>query len=655
MNNNVPIKRTSNHISNDGNINNNINNGGGIKKIKSDDPLGFVMGQMDNYQLGKQQNNSTKSHSFSTENLLNRILDMTKIDSKNVDNLEVEGRIGLFRASEGGNFKPGMIKEDFDTMLAQLSEKKNPKYLKETDYIFSDYRITYDEENKKCLRKETKTDRTTFDQSTNLVYDMRVSLSIEDSMPPPTHLPLDYSMKREKTRFTFHERDWKIDLTHVLVYPKNHLYDAEGRPIPSDEFFEVEIELYTSSIKQNTDIRSLTNLLNEFIQYVRLLITSIQKGGTSFHDVSLEKLEDYKDLMDVRDKFQNYLPKFERHGKKETFPGAMPVNFSKKNFSDVQNNRYFASEKTDGIRYMIFIFGNRSFLVDRHYDFYLIKDYDVLHNCFGHGTLLDGEMVRNLQTHKPVYLIFDVLAVNNQPVYQYNLSQRLGEIGQFVSRLRHETEHISTPFEILGKVFHPKEKIQEVFNCIKDRGNGERVFIDKRRYHFTDGVILTPDVPYQTFTCANLFKWKYLDKWTIDFKVIIRQNRYFLSCTGPGNTEIECREANFPPEDLAKLRIEMKRARDPSIVIAECSFQPKIGKWKFHQTRPDKKKGNFITIVMDTMESIAENLSHEELKYRIPLKPESDNWDEEMSRLRSNMFSTMKSHSSSSSSSNSFH
>ncbi|KAF2073755.1 hypothetical protein CYY_004924 [Polysphondylium violaceum] len=624
MNSNIAVKRTSNHV-----------DGGAVqKKSKPDnhDPLDTVLGEMNSYQHGKTNHHQqSKSHSFSTENLLNRILDMTKVDSSNVDNLEVEGRIGLFRATEGGNFKPGMIKEDFDTLLATLSQKRSPKFLKETDYIFSDYRITYDEENKRCLRKESKTDRTTFDQSTNLVYDMRVSLSIEDSMPPPTHLPLDYSMKRDKSRFTFHERDWKVDLTHVVVYPKG------GLP---EELFEVEIELYTSSIKQNTDKQSLTNLLNEFIQYVRFLITSIQKGGLSFADISLEKVENVQEIYELRERLYSYLPKTEK--KREMFPGAMPVNFSKKNFLEVQSNRYFASEKTDGIRYMILITNNRSFLIDRHFDFYSIKDYDVLHTLFGRGTLIDGEMVRNLNTHKPVYLIFDVLAVNNEAFYHVNLSQRLGVIGQIISQLRQEIEHISTPFEILGKVFHPKEKIHEVFNCIKDRGNGERTFIDKRRNHFTDGVILTPDVPYQTFTNSNLFKWKYLDKWTIDFKINFRQNRFFLSCTGTQNTEIDCREANFSPEDMEKLRIELKRARDPTIVIAECSFQPKIGKWKFHQTRPDKKKGNFITIVMDTMESIAENLSHEELKYRIPLKPENDNWDDEMSRLKSSMFSSMK-------------
>ena len=49
--------------------------------------------------------------------------------------------------------------------------------------------------------------------------------------------------------------------------------------------------------------------------------------------------------------------------------------------------------------------------------------------------------------------------------------------------------------------------------------NGERFYQDDKRHHKTDGIIFTPDEIYQPKTCENLFKWKYLDMWSIDLKV----------------------------------------------------------------------------------------------------------------------------------------
>jgi hypothetical protein len=54
----------------------------------------------------------------------------------------------------------------------------------------------------------------------------------------------------------------------------------------------------------------------------------------------------------------------------------------------------------------------------------------------------------------------------------------------------------------------------------------EYFYQDDKRYHRTDGIIFTPNSAYIAHTNPQLFKWKYTDKCSIDFKL---STRFFLS------------------------------------------------------------------------------------------------------------------------------
>lgn len=626
------MKRNVDSIYNNNNQNGNTKNIKRTKPQEEDDPLDSILGEIKTTQQGKY-NNSSRS-TFSLENVISKIMEMTN-NGSNCEKLEVEGRVGLIQPGMNGgiNFKPGMIQDDWERLREYLASRLSDKQLiKETDYIYDNHRVTYSEDQKKCIRKEAKTSKITYDQSSSLIYDFRISLCWEESSPPPLEVPTDWKSKREKMRYTFRDRDWKIDLTRTMVY------DQFSQIIENP--YEVEIELYPQSIKSCIGNRNLPVMMGNFIQEVRNLIAIIQPpGAMTFPDVLMEKVTVPKEIDQLRDFVFAYLPEANKF-KYEMFPGSMPINFGKKHIYNVQSNEYYVSEKTDGIRYMLLILASGSYFIDRKFEFYQIQNYSVLDETFGNGTLLDGEMVRHLQNRKPVFQIFDILGIDNQSVCQLPLSERLKIIGaKVIQPLRQVLPpNTEVPFTLLGKVFLPKHKIADLFARIRDHHSGERIFSDDdKRNHFTDGVIFTPNTAYMPYTVQNLYKWKYLDKWTIDFKVTERNRVWYLCCVGSGNVEVECREVNFSQEDLDRLKKEFLRARDISCIIAECSFQPKYGTWKFHQVRPDKRKGNYISIVMDTMESIAENLSTEELKYRIPLKPDQDQWDEEFQKLRSTM------------------
>lgn len=56
------------------------------------------------------------------------------------------------------------------------------------------------------------------------------------------------------------------------------------------------------------------------------------------------------------------------------------------------------------------------------------------------------------------------------------------------------------------------------------------------------------------------------------------------------------------------------------------AYDPQIGLWRFHTERPDKERANHVTVLFDTMEAIAENVTVDELFYRLLRSPEEDDW-----------------------------
>eukprot|EP01133_Synstelium_polycarpum_P009730 gene9730-11363_t len=541
------------------------NGGGGGGGGLGDDVFDQIMGDMHKQKEFSVQGRSVRS-TFSFESVIQKIIELTAQGEDVVENIEVEARVGLF-STEG--FRSGAIEVDWKALIRHLSGRFGPPVkTTETDYIYDDCRIVLDNTTGRVLRKESKADKSSFDLSTTLIYDIRVSVSVEHQQPPPLSPPGDYKFFRAKTRFTYTDETWKIDLTCVREHVPPELDH------PKKETFEVEVELLPSAIKQCATRDSLSHLLNTFLNEVKSLITKIQPThALSFPDIEMEKATDAKEVYALKDIVFKYISNANPL-KHDIFPGSMPINFGKKLFQTVQNGDYYVSEKTD----------------------------EAIRNN------ITGPFFNNFERTNP-------------------------------------RDAESAPFLVWGKNIIKKTNITDVFKFIKTDHEGNRAYIDHKRNHFTDGVIFTPNTAYTPYTAHDLFKWKYMDKWTIDFKLTDRMSKgaWYLSCMGPNNMDVDIRAVNFDDNDLGRVVRDYQRARDPNAFIVECSFTPSTGRWKFHQTRLDKIKANYITIVMDTMESIAEAITSEELIYRIQSKPDSDNWEDEMSKLRSKMLSQLRS------------
>lgn len=235
-----------------------------------------------------------------------------------------------------------------------------------------------------------------------------------------------------------------------------------------------------------------------------------------------------------------------------------------------------------------------------------------------------------------MYLIFDILALNGQmSIGTYNLSERLGIIGKKVVTVFRDTVKErgkdyagKLQFTLSGKIFRPKHLIKELATMIKHNEKGERLFVDDKRCHRNDGLIFTPTGPYLPYSSSHLMKWKYCDRLTIDFLFKFTDEGHEALVGQGGDVMVNWPDFDMAPADWDKLTSSLAKTKDPSKAVIECAFNHETQKWMFNTLRPDKDRPNHITTVQHTLFIVNENITLEELVYRVPIKTEADDWEE---------------------------
>ena len=90
-------------------------------------------------------------------------------------------------------------------------------------------------------------------------------------------------------------------------------------------------------------------------------------------------------------------------------------------------------------------------------------------------TLLDGEIVQHRKTMRRMFLLFDIVALNDVYVGQLHLNERLKRISHVVMEFRKQMSRMSQsamrvlPFELIGKTFFPCNEagIEALQKCIE--------------------------------------------------------------------------------------------------------------------------------------------------------------------------------------------
>jgi hypothetical protein len=115
------------------------------------------------------------------------------------------------------------------------------------------------------------------------------------------------------------------------------------------------------------------------------------------------------------------------------FIGSMPLNLNRKSLGTIQHENYFIAEKTDGIRYLLYVVdwnatdyfdtsepnGSEqhfkrirnserepkptAILLDRSKKMYYLHHTETIGSALGLGTVLDGEYVYNMSIQRQVF------------------------------------------------------------------------------------------------------------------------------------------------------------------------------------------------------------------------------------------------------------
>lgn len=179
----------------------------------------------------------------------------------------------------------------------------------------------------------------------------------------------------------------------------------------------------------------------------------------------------------------------------DTFPGCHPVSIERKHLSILKND-YVVCEKTDGTRYMMICFVSHgkkvSLFVNRNMDMYQVS------LCVPRNTILDGELVKTYGGEE-YYMVFDGNMVNGEDIQHLNYIERLKKVEPATKgpsmgiKLKNKTVWPMSALKHLETIHHPYE---------------------------TDGYVFTPvNEPVRMETHETMFKWKPLERITVDFKV----------------------------------------------------------------------------------------------------------------------------------------
>eukprot|EP01104_Vermistella_antarctica_P018558 TRINITY_DN691_c0_g1_i1.p1 TRINITY_DN691_c0_g1~~TRINITY_DN691_c0_g1_i1.p1 ORF type:complete len:603 (+),score=145.61 TRINITY_DN691_c0_g1_i1:150-1958(+) len=461
--------------------------------------------------------------------------------------LEVEARLGKFQQQR---FHPGTTSTKFQEVRALLEEKGfTCRATDRTDYIYpsvegQSVRFTCDTATEEMLeitikQRITDIDLNTPQSASHFSLDCRLSMSSETECELPDELADGWIMRRRKQRFSYDfktkggETFWVIDMTIV---------DNVGTDDPTQ--YEIEFELLdwvVMDLNKLDRAKQVAQALWDCYSWLNCPPTApSHKYSDKFPNLPIEQVVG-ADLEPLRQACWSVFPEEALLGSKGSkgrtfFPGALPVALSRRHFPRIQSNDYFVSEKTDGVRFILFLAQNvpncsagGAFLVDRNFDFYRVEEFDELVTQFGEAgaTVLDGEMLIHASTQRLTFLVFDMYCFQGRSTCSEKLSERLKGVRDFIGSYRQAFESGSdtfTPFRITGKAFQPKQSVERVFNLIKLGQDRHWYYQDKSRHHKTDGIILTPDEPYSyrflhDTRPETLFKWKFLDLCTIDFQL----------------------------------------------------------------------------------------------------------------------------------------
>lgn len=558
----------------------------------------------------------------------------------------IEIRFGLI---DGEAFRPGLRKADYDHLLNSMDRllgepRTPPEFEQFTDYHFhhpeGSLRITHDEREKQCRRAYMRHFHRKEDvEYSRGSYDAQLTSLTEIEYDTPQRLPDGWTTRWESLRWRYYRSCWTIDLLQ-----------ESGQ---------------TTREKRGTSFHLTVRVAGNELAKLRADATGAEREsaalwewlGTLFDALQRAKLWDAGKLWTV-------LPVDRTHGEEQqalrlslrealglsgnieevdeetlrSFPGPQAQPLSRRDMEALQQKKFFASSSAQGIRALLFITAEGVYLVNRQFNFHFVHNSESLVRIFGQEgpTLTDGEIVRHMTSDSPMYIVSDMWMLRGEPLRSLPLSERLKKIGEGLIvpyRQALASKEIPTPqpFTLTGKLYQDKAKIRHIFEFIQEE-NGERFFKDNRRHHQCTGITFSADVPFEPFAKDTHLQWKYLDTLTLDLQVtyLDHQKRMIFTCAGGEGHDVEYK-VSMPNEDWRHFRRDLERhqfqreQKEHEHLVVQFSYLPFAGLWHYKRFK-GKAQPDPVKKVFETLETISENISQEELQFRLPLSPDKDNW-----------------------------
>lgn len=287
--------------------------------------------------------------------------------------------------------------------------------------------------------------------------------------------------------------------------------------------------------------------------------------------------------------------------KSMNFPGGHPVSLTRALINPAV--KYLVCEKTDGVRFLLYIPGIPDlsgvvdawvYLVDRKYEFRKIV-LKVPAALVRDDSLFDCELVLDYHT-EPRLLLFDTIFCQGL-CYVYNpYLERLQVAWQhFVYPLRMEPTENKNPVKVFLKDFFEVDQIEFIWGSLKEK-----------LPHECDGLIFTSnEAQYEIGSNRNILKWKPPELNSIDVAVFPTEQQGVFRLFTKG---IEL-------DKFAEIRVHdeatVKTLNESPGTIAEIVGNE--DSWKIHRIRSDKLHPNNSSVTRAIVSSIQENVTFEDL------------------------------------------
>ena len=353
------------------------------------------------------------------------------------------------------------------------------------------------------------------------------------------------------------------------------------------------------------------------------------------------------------------------------------MSFAGKPIQELKKQDYWVCEKTDGMRFLMYLTNDGEqpvhYLIDRKNNYYYVRELHFPHHedktftRFHIGTILDGELVEDrLPGREPVmkFLVFDLLCIDSTKMMHRPLDKRLAYFkSQVLEPYKAFTKaHPTTqrPFVLEDKNTEFSYAVEKMFKEIIPR---------VKQLHGNDGLIFTcKNTAYKHGTDEHILKWKPPQENTIDLLMHITwpvfrdfqdpepQTDYlafptrfelFVHVTSDrGVGEYHYFDDLYvTPEDWEHMKalgiplqdvvVECFQEAVPQTVplpdLDQCQSDGTNGmsnghgptngadghamktRWRFHRFRDDKLEANHVSVVESVMGSIADRVTEQDL------------------------------------------